>query len=63
MSDGEKFDIERPDLCMVSQSEVYVGAPDPELQSVAMRVTHCALIHITQIEPLNGQRRTRKKQG
>ena len=58
MSDGEVFDIRHPDLCIVSRSAVYVGIPDPKTPGVAVRVAHCALIHVTRIEPLNGAKRT-----
>jgi hypothetical protein len=54
MSDGTTFDIRHPDLCIVSRSAVYVGIPDPRSPGVALRVAHCALIHITRIEALNG---------
>ena len=57
MSDGETFDVRHPDLCIVARSTVYVGLADPKQRRVAVRVAHCALIHITRIEPLNGQRR------
>lgn len=63
MSDGEAFDVRHPDLCIVARSTIYVGIPDPRQRLVAVRVAHCALIHITRIEPLNGQqqRSTRRK--
>jgi len=57
MSDGETLDVRHPDLCIVARSTIYVGVPDPKQRHVAVRVAHCALIHITRIEPLNGQRR------
>ncbi|MEW6249817.1 MAG: hypothetical protein AB1716_04160 [Planctomycetota bacterium] len=57
MSDGKTFDIRHPDLCIVSRSAVYVGIPDPKIPGVAVRVAHCALIHVTRIEPLNGVKR------
>jgi hypothetical protein len=54
MSDGATFDIRHPDMCIVSRSAVYVGIPDPRSPGVAVRVAHCALIHITRIEPVDG---------
>ena len=56
MSDGATFDVLHPDMCIVSRSAVYVGVPDRRNPGIAVRVAHCALIHITRIEPLNGQR-------
>ncbi len=62
MSDGATLDIRHPDMCIVSRSAVYVGIPDPQTSGVAVRVAHCALIHITRIETLNGTKpkRTRR---
>ncbi len=57
LSDGPTVDVQHPDLCIVSRSAVYVGQPDPRSPGVAVRVVHCALIHITRIEPLNGAKR------
>ncbi len=57
MSDGESFDVRHPDFCIVALTTVYVGAADPKQRRVAVRVAHCALNHITRIEPLDGQRR------
>ena len=63
MSDGETFDVRHPDLCIVARSTIYVGVPDPKRHLVAVRVAHCALIHITRIEPLDGRpRRARRRQ-
>ncbi|MCH7527099.1 MAG: hypothetical protein IID39_06665 [Planctomycetes bacterium] len=62
MSDGETFDVSHPDLCIVARSTIYVGVPDPKRRLVAVRVVHCALIHITRIEPLDGRpRRARRR--
>ena len=61
MSDGATFDVRHPDLCIVSRSAVYVGIPDPKTPGVALRVAHCALIHVTRIEPSDGLRRKRTR--
>ena len=55
LSDGKTFDIRHPELCMVGRTTAYVGVPDRKRRGVAMRVIHCALVHITRIEPLNGR--------
>lgn len=56
MSDGKTFDIRHRELCMVGGTTAYVGIPDRKLRGVAMQVVHCALVHMTRIEPLNGRR-------
>jgi len=57
MSDGQCYDVRHPELCMVGRSAVYVGVPDPELSGLVLRVDHCALIHITRMQPLNSERK------
>jgi hypothetical protein len=61
LSDGATFDVLHPNMCIVSRSAVYVGIPDPKVAGVAVRVAHCALIHITRIEPLNGAKPVRAR--
>ena len=61
LSDGAKFSVLHPDMCIVSRSTVYVGIPDPKMPRVAQRVAHCALIHIIRIEPLDGARPKRRR--
>jgi hypothetical protein len=55
MSDGMVFDIRHPELCIIGRSSVHIVIPDPKHAWMAERLAHCALIHITRIEPLNGR--------
>ncbi len=55
MSDGQNYEVRHPDLCMVGRSTLYVGVPDAQERGLVVRVDHCALIHITRIQPLDGQ--------
>ncbi len=61
LPDGETLDVRHPDMCIVSRSAIYVGTADPRSPGVAQRVTHCSLLHITRIEPLNGARNARSR--
>lgn len=65
MTDGKTYDITHPELCLVSRTTFLVGRPLSTRPGVANGVDHCALVHITRLEPLNGnQRRTpRKRKG
>lgn len=54
MSDGETFDIKHQNMCLIGRSAVYVVIPDARRPWMLDRLAHCALIHITRIEPLNG---------
>ncbi|MEK6676392.1 MAG: hypothetical protein AABZ47_12150 [Planctomycetota bacterium] len=57
LSDGRAFDVRHPDLCMVGRNTIYVGIPDPKDREIFSRVVHCAIMHITCIEPVSGHRR------
>jgi hypothetical protein len=54
MFDGETFDVTHPDLCLIGRSAVKVVIPDAKKSWMYDRLAHCALIHITRIEPING---------
>jgi len=55
MSDGATFDVRHPELCIIERSSVYVVIPNRRQPWLTDRLAHCALIHITRIEPLNGR--------
>ena len=55
VSDGTKFEIRHPELAIVERSKVIIGVPGPEgLDGPVERSIFCALLHITQLEPLDG---------
>ena len=57
LSDGRSFDVRHPELAMVGRSTVIVGIPDPSAEEpIYDRSIDCALIHITSLEAINGQR-------
>ena len=55
MSDGATFDVRHQDMCLIGRSALYVVIPDARQPWMYDRLAHCALIHITRIEPLNGR--------
>ena len=55
MSDGATFDVRYPEMCIIERSSVYVVIPNRRQPWLTDRLAHCALIHITRIEPLNGR--------
>jgi len=63
MSDGATFDIAHPELCIIGRSAVHVVIPNPKRRWMADRLAHCALIHITRIEPMNGRNVHGKRTG
>ena len=61
MSDGVVLEVRHPEMCIVSRRTAYVGVPDPKRPGAATRVAHCALLHITRIEPLDGAKLKTKR--
>ncbi len=57
LTDGQRYDVRHPDLCLIDRSTVYVGVPDPRRPGVAMDTHHVSLVHVVRFEPLNGKRR------
>lgn len=55
MLDGETFDVRHQDMCLIGRSSIYVVIPDARRPWMYERLAHCALIHITRIEPWNGR--------
>ena len=55
MSDGATFDVRHQDMCLIGRSALYVVIPDAKQPWMYDRLAHCALTHITRIEPLNGR--------
>ena len=66
LTDGQTYDVQHPELCMMVRSTVYVGAPNPRRPGVAMDIHHISLVHIVGFEPLKSGRRngrSRKRKG
>lgn len=64
-SDASAVEVRHPELCWLARTSMHVAVPDPKVRGRALRVLHCALVHIVRFEPLNGKRqvRTRRKKG
>ena len=54
LSDGSHFDVEHPELALVTRTEVAIAIGDASLPD---HMVYCDPIHITLIEPLNGKRK------
>ncbi len=56
LTDGAVYEIRHPDMAIVQRSKVTVAVPGPAgPDGPAERTVHCALIHITRTELLNGE--------
>jgi len=56
LSDGATFDIRHPELCIIGRSSLHLVIPDRKHPWMADRVSHCSLIHVTRIEPIDARR-------
>jgi len=65
MSDGSSYEVRHPDLALVEKSKVVLGVLGKRGREGPLdRTVFCSLLHITRIEPLNGEtvsRRHRRK--
>ena len=52
ISDGTKYEIRHPELCMPTWSVAVIGLPRDALQPVADRIELVSLEHIVRLEPL-----------
>jgi hypothetical protein len=62
ISDGSKYDVPHPELMLVTRTEVVI-ALDPGSDKIPEHKIFCDPVHITQIEPVNGQRRGKPRGG
>jgi hypothetical protein len=54
LSDGAVYDVYQPEMVLVTQRDVIIGLPKPG-QRFARHVAYCDLLHITRIEPIDGE--------
>jgi hypothetical protein len=54
LSDGSHYDVRHPELALVSRMDVVI-AIDPGNDDVPERSVYCDPVHVTRIEPINGQ--------
>ncbi len=56
ISEGSSYDVRHPELILVTRTEVVI-ALDPGNDAIPERSTYCDPVHITRIEPLDGENR------
>jgi hypothetical protein len=54
ISDGSSYDVRHPELMYVSRTEVVIGL-EPGDDVIPERSVYCDPVHITRIEPINGE--------
>jgi hypothetical protein len=60
VSDGPVYDVYQPGMVLVTQRDVIIGLPRPGAR-FPKRVAHCDLLHVTRIEPIDGETNLRGK--
>ena len=56
LADGRKREIRHPEMAIVAQDSVAIGIPANDESRIALRITHCSLPNIVEVEPLESDR-------
>jgi len=59
LSDGSSYDVKHPELILVARRDVVITVELGD-DDIPERLAYCDPVHITRIEPLNGQGRRRR---
>lgn len=71
LADGRVREIRHPEMAVVAQDSVAIGIPSDDEPRIAIKITHCSLPNIVEIEPYdpeqrpggNGKHRPKKGRG
>jgi len=55
--DGASYVVRHPEMMLVTQSRVYITIPPSREGAPPAGAVYCDPVHITRIEPLNGERK------
>ena len=62
LSDGSSHEVRHPELVFVMRREVVIALPRPG-EEFARHAVYCDPMHITRIEPIDGKRSRRSRNG
>jgi hypothetical protein len=60
MSSGQTYDVRHPEMALLTKSDMLVGIGDTD-EGVPAEFKICSLLHITAVEPLGSNGRSRRK--
>lgn len=60
VSDGSSYEVSHPELILVGRRDVVISIELGD-DDIPERFAYCDPVHITRIEPVNGQRRPGRK--
>jgi hypothetical protein len=70
LDDGRMYEIRHPEMAIVTENVVTIGIPREDKPKMALRVTHCSIPHIVEVEPFeiekpsgNGKQPPKKRRG
>jgi hypothetical protein len=70
LDNGNVYEIRHPEMAIVTENLVTIGIPRKDKPKMALKVTHCSIPHIVEVEPFdidtpggNGQGRSKKGRG
>ena len=55
LSTGDTYEVRHPDLVLVAEREIHVGAPSHAGPGIASRTSRIALLHIVELHDLETQ--------
>ena len=61
MSDGSSYDVRHPEMAFVTTTQLMI-ALKMSVEDLPDKVIFCDPVHVTRIEPFNGDRRKRPSQ-
>jgi len=71
LADGRVREIRHPEMAIVAETHVAIGLPRDDGSRVALKITHCSIPNIVEVEPFDlnngsggeGERRPRRRRG
>jgi hypothetical protein len=57
LDDGRHYDIQHPEMAIVTPTIVAIGLTSGNGSRLADRITHCSIAHIVEAEPLENYKR------
>lgn len=52
LADGRVREIRHREMAIVSKTSVAIGVPSDDLPRIAVKIVHCSLANIVEIEPI-----------
>lgn len=59
LSDGSAHEIRHPEMALLTRREVIIAMPQ-DVTHLPERTVTCDLLHVTRLEPINGERASRR---